>query len=57
LCRAPGRLPVCEDHGCPLAHEFFGKSRKLIEPAFGEAHVETHILAINEPMACEHLAQ
>ena len=49
--------PQGKSHGRVLAHQFFGKSRKPIKPAFGEAHLKTHILAIDEPMPCERLAQ
>jgi hypothetical protein len=53
LCRAPGRFSECEDHGRAIAHERFGQPREPVEPTFGEAYVEAHGLAVNEPMPCE----
>jgi hypothetical protein len=57
LCRAPGRFSVCENHARALAHERFSKSREPVEPAFGKAHVEPYVLAIDEPMPRQRFAQ
>src|SRR5712692_2909079 len=56
LCRPPCRFSKCEDHGSAVAHQRFSESRKPVELALGEAHVEADVLAINESMLCQRVA-
>src|SRR5262245_8318919 len=45
----PCPLSKCEDYGSAVADEGVGEPRKPVKLAFGEAHVETCILAVYEP--------
>src|SRR5262249_51534677 len=56
--RCPARyLAKREDHGGAIVHKRFSQSREPVELAFGEAHIDVHVLAIDEPVLRERGAQ